>query len=106
MRQFVIIIQKTKEPCVENDFSKFKVTKKLFRTKCIDFSQEESQSHEQWMNFLENESTTAIRLFEEFPYIKKKYLWGGKFWNRSSFVASVGNVSLETVKKYIENQGK
>ena len=25
-------------------------------------------------------STTAIRLFEEFPYIKKKYLWGGKFW--------------------------
>ena len=21
-------------------------------------------------------STTAIRLFEEFPYIKKKYLWG------------------------------
>ena len=54
MRQFVIIIQKTKEPCVENDFSKFKVTKKLFRTKCIDFSQEESQSHEQWMNFLEN----------------------------------------------------
>ena len=51
-------------------------------------------------------STSAIRLFEEFPYIKKKYLWGGKFWSRSSFVATVGSVSLDVVKKYIENQGK
>ena len=51
-------------------------------------------------------STTAIRLFEEFPYIKKKYLWGSKFWSRSSFVASVGSIGLETVKKYIENQWK
>ena len=49
---------------------------------------------------------TAYRLFEEFPYIKKKYLWGGKFWSRSSFVATVGSVSLETVKQYIENQGQ
>lgn len=49
---------------------------------------------------------TGYRLFEEFPYIKKKYLWGGKFWSRSTFIASVGNVSLEVVKQYIENQGK
>jgi len=46
-------------------------------------------------------STTAIRLFDEFPYIKKRYLWGGKFWSRSSFVSTVGSVSLETVKKYL-----
>lgn len=51
-------------------------------------------------------SVTAYRLFDEFPFIRKKYLWGGKFWSRSSFIASVGSVSLETVKKYIENQGK
>jgi len=50
--------------------------------------------------------TTAIRLFDEFPYIKKRYLWGGKFWSRSSFIATVGSVSLERVKQYIENQGK
>jgi len=50
-------------------------------------------------------SATALRLFEEFPSIKKRYLWGGKFWSRSSFVATVGSVSLEVVKKYIENQG-
>ena len=50
-------------------------------------------------------STTAIKLFKKFPYIKK-YLWGGKFWSRRSFVARVGSISLETVKKYIENQGE
>jgi len=29
-----------------------------------------------------------------------------KFWSRSTFISTVGSVSLETVKKYIENQGK
>lgn len=51
-------------------------------------------------------SNSAIILFDEFPHIKRKFLWGGKFWSRSSFIATVGSVSLETVKKYIENQGK
>jgi len=49
---------------------------------------------------------TAYRLFEEFPHIRKNKLWGGKFWSRSSFVSTVGSVSLEVVKQYIENQGK
>lgn len=49
---------------------------------------------------------TAHKLFEEFPYIKRNKLWGGKFWSRSTFIATVGSVSLEVVKKYIENQGK
>ena len=49
-------------------------------------------------------SITAKELFKEFPYIKKKYLWGGQFWSRSSFVSTVGSVSLEVVKQYISNQ--
>ena len=51
-------------------------------------------------------SITGYNLFKEFPIIKKKYLWSGKLWSRSTFIASVGSVSLEVVKKYIENQGK
>lgn len=50
-------------------------------------------------------SITAKTLFLEFPHIKKYYLWGGKFWSRSSFISTFGSVSLEVVKKYIENQG-
>lgn len=57
------------------------------------------------MNCVKNiKSITAMRLFDEFPHIRKTKLWGGKFWSRSSFVATVGSVSLEVVKKYIENQ--
>jgi putative transposase len=51
-------------------------------------------------------SNTGRILFNEFPEIKKRYLWGGKFWSRSTFISTVGSVSLEVVKQYIENQGK
>lgn len=44
-------------------------------------------------------------------YIRKKYkdflknkLWGDNFWSPSYFLASSGNVSIDTLKKYIENQ--
>lgn len=40
-------------------------------------------------------------LNKEFPYLKSKL---PNIWTRSPFIASVGTVSLETVKKYIENQ--
>jgi len=46
-------------------------------------------------------------------YIRKKYksflndkLWGDSFWSGSYFLASTGNVSIDTLKKYIENQRK
>lgn len=33
---------------------------------------------------------TAIRLFNKFPYLRKKKLWGNHFWQRGYFVDSVG----------------
>ncbi len=44
---------------------------------------------------------TARILFKEFPELKKE-LWGGEFWAKSYYVGSHGNVSSETIKKYIE----
>lgn len=41
---------------------------------------------------------------KEFPHIKK-YLWKEYFWSRSYFLATTGGVRLETLKKYVENQG-
>ena len=40
-------------------------------------------------------------LREEFPVLKSKL---PTLWSRGKFIASVGTVSLETVKQYIENQ--
>ena len=48
---------------------------------------------------LKRESASMIR--KEFPVIKSRLPC---MWTRSTFIASVGAVSLETVKKYIEDQ--
>lgn len=49
-------------------------------------------------------SVSARLLFREFPDLKKE-LWGGHFWSPSYFLASVGEVKLEDVKRYVESQG-
>jgi putative transposase len=46
--------------------------------------------------------TTARKVFQHFPLVKK-HLWGGAFWSRSYYVGSVGDMSVETVLKYIES---
>jgi putative transposase len=43
------------------------------------------------------------QLREEFPELKTKLPC---LWTNSSFISTVGSVSLETVKQYIENQKK
>ncbi len=49
---------------------------------------------------------TARKLFKEFPELKKK-LWGGHLWTPSYYVGTAGNVSAETIRRYIEEcQGK
>lgn len=44
---------------------------------------------------------TSNVLNREFPELKRKL---PTLWTRSKFIATVGSVSLETVKAYIENQ--
>jgi len=34
----------------------------------------------------------------------KKQLWGGAFWSPSYFLASTGQVTLDVLKRYVENQ--
>ena len=48
-------------------------------------------------------SVSARLLFREFPELKTK-LWGGSFWSPSYFLASTGQVTLDVLKRYIENQ--
>lgn len=50
-------------------------------------------------------SVSARLIFREFPHLQvKKKLWGGHFWSPSYFLASTGQVTLEDLKKYVENQ--
>ena len=45
--------------------------------------------------------TTARKLFVEFPQLKEE-LWGGHLWSPSYYVGTAGNVSAETIRRYIE----
>lgn len=44
---------------------------------------------------------SASILLKEFPNLKTRI---PNIWTRSSFISTVGSVSLETIKQYIENQ--
>jgi len=45
--------------------------------------------------------TSALKLFVQFPELKKQ-LWGGHLWAPSYYVGTAGNVSAETIQRYIE----
>ena len=45
---------------------------------------------------------TANYLFEEFPHLKKRY-WGQHFWVRGYFCATVGQMTDEMIKQYLEH---
>ena len=49
---------------------------------------------------IKGRSTHALR--GEFPYLMKK----PSLWTRSTFYSTAGNVSSETIQKYIERQSK
>ena len=45
------------------------------------------------------------KLFEYFPEIRNQ-LWKGELWNHSYYVETVGAVSEENIRRYIEHQSK
>jgi putative transposase len=45
---------------------------------------------------------SARKLFEEFPMLKKRY-WGKHFWARGYFCVTVGQMTDEMVKNYLEH---
>jgi putative transposase len=45
--------------------------------------------------------TTARKLFIKFPWLRKK-VYGGGLWSPSYYAGTAGNVSAETIRRYIE----
>jgi len=50
-------------------------------------------------------SATSKRTRSHFQEHVAKFYWKPYFWNRAYFVGSVGTVTLDTIKNYIEKQG-
>lgn len=49
---------------------------------------------------------SARILRKEFPDLLKDKLWGEHFWSPSYFLATTGNVTIDILKEYVENQRK
>jgi putative transposase len=45
---------------------------------------------------------SARKLFEEFPELKRRY-WGKHFWARGYFCVTVGQLTKDMVKNYLEH---
>ena len=55
-----------------------------------------------YINILKGHSSREIR--KEFKEELSSKLWGDAFWSPSYFIASTGNISVDTIYNYINNQ--
>ena len=57
--------------------------------------------------FINNLKTvTSRKIRKEFPTHRAKYYWKPVLWTRAYCLLSAGGDPLDTIKKYIENQGR
>jgi len=47
---------------------------------------------------------TSRKLREKYKNFLRNKLWGDSFWSPSYFLATSGNVTIDILKKYVENQ--
>lgn len=48
---------------------------------------------------------TGRKLLDKYPELKTK-LWNGELWNHSYYVETIGSVSEDNIRRYIEKQSK
>ena len=48
---------------------------------------------------------TGRKLFEQYPWLRTR-LWKGQLWNHSYYVETIGSVSEDVIRRYIEKQTK
>ena len=57
-----------------------------------------------FINVLKGSSSRKLR--EKYKDFLKDKLWGDHFWSPSYFLATTGNVTIDILKSYVENQRK
>lgn len=55
-----------------------------------------------YINTIKGHSSHFLR--KQFSTFLQDKLWGANFWSPSYFIASTGNISLDVLKQYVENQ--
>ena len=68
----------------------------------IMFTAQPKSELSKFINAYKSASSRLIK--KEFPQIRQK-LWKEYFWNQSFCILTTGGVTIEVIKKYIEEQG-
>lgn len=89
-----------REICAENSLSIIKGNVRSNHVHVL-ISAPSNLSPAKIMQYLKGKS--SYRLQREFPQLRKKY-WGRHLWGRGYFGSTVGAVTEEQIKQYIENQ--
>ena len=55
-----------------------------------------------YISILKGHSSRYLR--DKYKDFLKDKLWGDSFWSPSYFIATTGNVSIDVLKEYVENQ--
>lgn len=55
-----------------------------------------------YINIVKGHSSRYIR--DKYSEFLSDKLWGNHFWSRSYFIATTGNVSIDVLKRYVEEQ--
>ena len=68
----------------------------------IMFTAQPKSELSKFINAYKSASSRLIK--KEFPQVRQ-YLWKENFWNQSFCLLTTGGVTIEVIKKYIEQQG-
>lgn len=49
-------------------------------------------------------SISSIAVFTKFPKLKERKFWGSGLWSRGTYYATVGHISEDVIRRYIESQ--
>lgn len=119
LKYHLVVVTKYRNKCINQViFSELKeIANRLIEAQkgtLIEFNGEEDHIHllfefppqvelAKWINSFKTVSSRLVRKNNS-EYLKKFY-WKDVFWARSYFITTTGGVTIDVIKKYIENQG-
>lgn len=116
----LVVVTKYRKPCLsEKILNRLKeISQTLFQTWRCEIIEINGESDHLHILFEANPTTELSKLINNFKtvssrYIRKefqedlaKFYWKTPFWSPSYFITTTGGANIETIKKYIQEQGE
>lgn len=120
LQYHVVFVTKYRRPCITDEMGIYMVENadrilKQWQGRVLEGKSDKDHIHlliemhpkyelSKYIGVLKQTLSRIIR--RDYPEEVNRYLWGDAFWSKSFYIATAGGASLETLKKYIESQGK